>query len=318
MSLPLVDVVTPGLQTTVQDLGRWGHQAEGVPVAGAMDPSSHCLANLLVGNARSAASLEVTLAGPTLRFSDARRVAIAGAEFVVTLDGVVVPHGTAVAVQPGATLHFGERRSGARAYIAVEGGFDVAPVLGSRATHLPSGMGGVAGRALVRRDRLPLGSRGARLPGRGASAPGTTIAHVPAGTDPVRVRVLPGPHLDRFADVALEALTGAPYRIRIDANRMGYRLSGPRLTHCAGADIIPEATPIGSLQVPASGQPVLLMADRQTSGGYAKIATVIAADIPVVAQAAPGDRLLFEICTRAVALRALIERERWLMAAEPA
>ncbi len=309
-------VLAPGLQTTVQDLGRWGHQAIGVPVAGPMDPYAHRLANALVGNPRSAATLEAALVGPRVQFDDTRLVAVTGARFDVTLDGAAVPLNQPVEARPGAILAFGARQRGARSYVAVEGGIDVPLVLGSRATHVPTAMGGFDGRALARGDLLPLGplrrsgvARG-RREADGDERP-TTIA-------PIQVRVLPGPQDDRFTADALDRLASEPYRVGVDSNRMGFRLEGPRLEHRGSADIISDATPIGSIQVPGSGQPLLLMADRQTTGGYAKLATVITADIGVAGQAAPGDRIRFVVCSRADAVAALVARERPLVAIEVA
>jgi len=295
-----VRVNKAGLLTTVQDGGRWGYQAMGVPVAGPMDPYSHRLANALVGNDESAATLEVTLVGPELEFQDERSVAVVGAEFENIANAVVQ-------VKAGERLSFGPRVRGARAYVAISGGIETPVILGSRATHLPSGMG----RALKAGDDLPLGSgqrpaeagRYERRHERRDERP-----EIPNGR--ATVRVLRGPQADRFAAGALEALQSAPYRIGTDSNRMGYRLSGPRLEHAAGADIISDATPLGSLQVPGSGQPILLMADRQTTGGYAKIATVIAADIRLAGQLAPGDEIRFALCTPAEALAALKAQEQ--------
>lgn len=304
-------VLAPGLQTTVQDLGRWGHQAIGVPVAGAMDPYAHRLANALVGNRRDAATLEITLVGPRLRFDDDRAVAVAGGRFTVTLDGHPVPQERAVSAAAGAVLAFGERRLGARAYVAVSGGIDLPFVLGSRSTHVPTRMGGLHGRGLRQEDVLPLGPWGLRS----ARAPRVESSSAAADV-PLRVRVVPGPQEDRFMNDALEQLVSAPYRVGVDSNRMGYRLEGPVLRHRAGADVISDATPLGTIQVPGSGQPVLLMADRQTTGGYAKLATVITADIGVAAQAAPGDLLQFVLCSQAEALAALIARERPLLGVE--
>jgi antagonist of KipI len=307
-----IHVLRPGLQTTVQDLGRWGFQAQGVPVAGPMDPFSHRLANALVGNARTAATLEVALVGPEIEFDDERVVAVTGAEFAVTFDTGVVPHAQAFVVPSGARLHFGMRRRGARAYLAVDGGFDAPILFGSRSTHVSSRMGGWAGRAMVRGDRLPLGPPSGRRP----RLPRQNVQlHDVLASSPV-LRVLPGPERDRFDDDALEALQSGPYAIDGESDRMGFRLSGPRLHHTRGADIISDATPLGSLQVPGSGQPILLMADRQTTGGYPKVATVITADIGIAGQAAPGDDLLFKICTPANALSALIANERRLLAVE--
>jgi antagonist of KipI len=306
-----VVVIKPGMLTTVQDAGRWGFQARGVPVAGPMDPVSHRLANALVGNARDAALLEVTLLGPELEFEDERLVAVTGADFELMLDGRPAPSHAPFTVSAGSHLRFGARRLGARAYLAVSGGITVPMVLGSRATHLVSAMGGIAGRALIAGDRLPLGVR-----------PRFSLAVLPlpareSRSDPnATLRVLPGPQADYFAPDALDLLQSAPYVVRSNSDRMGFRLEGPRLTHARGADIISDATPLGVLQVPASGQPILLMADRQTTGGYPKIATVIAADMTVAGQLAPADTIAFVVCTPHDALTALIAQERALMALE--
>jgi antagonist of KipI len=303
-------ILQAGLLTTVQDTGRWGHQAIGVSVSGPMDPHAHRLANALVGNPRNAATLEVTLAGPAVRFDDSRVVAVAGAVFDLFVDDLPVPHDRPVAVAAGAVLRFGARHQGARAYLAVSGGVDVPLVLGSRATHLPTGTGGWQGRALRRDDHLPLG---AALPGRRRAV---SDAPVKSDVAPSAVRVMPGPDAGRFAPDALAALVSAPYHVSGDSDRMGFRLEGPVLRHRATADILSDATPFGTIQVPASGQPVLLMADRQTTGGYARLAIVISADLGVAGQAAPGDVLRFELCDRADALRALVRRERPLLALE--
>jgi antagonist of KipI len=296
----IVRVSGAGLLTTVQDAGRWGYQARGVPVAGPMDRVSYRLANALVGNAATAAALEVTLIGPRLEFVDERRVSVTGAEFEN------VPAAVEFAVSPARPLIFGHRVRGARAYVAIAGGIDVPRVLGSRATHLPSAMGGFQGRALRAGDELPLGPPGDR-PAAVVSAFRRTDA---------TLRVLPGPQADRFAQEALAVLQSAPYRVGTDSNRVGYRLSGPRLQHVKGADILSDATPIGSIQVPASGQPILLMADCQTTGGYAKIATVISADIPVAGQLAPGDELRFAVCSLSEAMDGLRTQQRLLRALE--
>jgi antagonist of KipI len=303
----IVRVRKSGLLTTVQDRGRWGYQAMGVPVAGPMDMYSHRLANAMVGNAADAATLEVTLAGPELEFEDERDVAVTGAEFEQVSRQVFRVHA-------GKRVTFGARVRGARAYVAISGGIETPIVLGSRSTHLPSAMGGVDGRALKTGDELRLGARSATT-AFVASAFRRTLTPTLTSETPAIVRVLPGPQRDRFTANALDALQSSPYRIGTDSNRMGYRLTGPRLEHTRGADIISDATPIGSLQVPASGQPILLMADRQTTGGYAKIATVISADIGVAGQLLPGDEIRFAVCTRAEALTALIAQEQTLMAA---
>jgi biotin-dependent carboxylase-like uncharacterized protein len=313
-------VIKPGMLTTVQDLGRWGFQARGVPVAGPMDPVSHRVANALVGNPRDAALLELTLLGPELAFEDERIVAVAGADFELTLDGRAMPMHEGFTVAPGSRLRVGARRAGARAYLAVAGGIAVMPALGSRATHLISAMGGVDGRALVAGDRLPLGeSSRARLKASAAPAHARhAVLQGLRGSAPGTLRVLAGPQVDYFAAGALDVLQSAAYLVAHNSDRMGFRLDGPRLTHARGADIISDATPLGVLQVPASGQPILLMADRQTTGGYPKIATVIAADLAIAGQLAPADTIRFAVCTPAEAVKALIAQERVLMALEAA
>jgi antagonist of KipI len=305
-----VRVLRPGLLTTVQDCGRWGLQARGVPPAGPMDPWAHRLANALVGNGGTAATLEITLMGPELEFEDERFVAVAGAQFAIDVDGQGQTPNNAFLVPAGARLHVGQRRAGARGYLAVSGGIAVPGVLGSRSTHLVSRMGGMAGRPLAAGDSLPLGERGNPRPGQAGE-----VALPPSGR-PARIRVLPGPHSDRFVPGAMDALQSSAYTVARESDRMGFRLTGPRITHSNGADIISDATPVGVLQVPASGQPVLLMADRQTTGGYPNLATVISADIGLAGQLAPGDTIQFEACTLQEALTALIKQERALMAVE--
>lgn len=303
-------VIRPGMLTTVQDLGRWGHQDTGVPVAGPMDWFAHRAANRVVGNPDGCATLEITLMGPELEAPAAVTCAISGARFDVAVNGQAVPHDAPFEVPAGARLRFGERRAGARAYLAVAGGFAAGEVFGSRATSVISRMGPFGGRALKSGDRLPVGA--ARwTPGDAAIAP------LPLPDGGARVRAILGPHDWMFTAPAIDALFDAHYRVTPQSNRMGYRLEGPVLAHVDRADILSDATPIGSLQVPASGQPILLMADRQTTGGYPKIATVITADLPLVGQLAPGDWIAFAPCSRADAVAALKAREAQL-AGEPA
>jgi antagonist of KipI len=246
--VPGINVLKAGLQTTVQDLGRWGFQALGVPVAGAMDWQSHRLANALVGNTQHAATLEVLLTGPELEFAeldDARVVAVAGADFDLTVDGSPVRMHAPFAVAKGSRVLFGARRRGARAYLAVSGGIAVPEVFGSRATHIGSRMGGLDGRALVAGDRLPLG-RPVRLTPDATHARGVRLQ--PDWSPGCTLRILPGPQQDKFADDALNMLQSAPYTVQRESDRMGFRLAGPRLLHARGADIISAATPLGALR----------------------------------------------------------------------
>jgi antagonist of KipI len=303
-----VVVLKPGMLTTVQDRGRWGLQGSGVPVAGPMDSLSHRIANRLCGNDDSRATLEVTVIGPDLQFEEEAVVAIAGAKFQPRLDGAAVDTRGPIEVKAGARLSLGTRARGARAYIAVAGGFDVEPVLGSRSTSLIARMGPFGGRALTAGDRLPLAADRPRRVDeiRNGLRVGPQI-ELPEGG--ARLRVMWGPQDHLFTDAARDALRSGRYIVTPQSNRMGYRLEGPTLAHRGSADILSDATPLGTLQVPGSGLPILLMADRQTAGGYPKIATVITADMPVAGQLAPGDWITFEPCDRSDAAAALRAQE---------
>lgn len=303
-----VEVIRPGLLTTVQDLGRWGWQAWGVSVSGPMDSRAHRAANSLVGNSAEAATLEVTLLGPELQFDDPRAVAVCGADFVLTVDHQLAAAAGPFRVPRGGRLRFGAHARGARAYLAVEGGIAVEPVFGSRATHLPSRMGGFLGRALASGDRLPLGPPLVRRGPLKASPP----LDLPTGR--AVLRVLPSPHQNRFERAALSILVSTSYTVRHESNRMGYRLEGPHVQALSRGDQLSEPSPPGSLQVPPDGEPILLMADCQTMGGYPVLATVISADLGLAGQLGPGDAVSFTLCSRQEAIAALISQERSLMA----
>ncbi len=304
-----ITILRPGLLTTIQDRGRWGHQSSGVPVGGALDIVSHRLANALAGNDPDAATIEVTFAGLELRFDSDATFVVTGADLGATHDAVPVPLARPVRARRGSVLHAGQRRKGSRAYVAIDGGIAVAPVLGSRATHALTGIGGLDGRPLAAGDRVPVGAR--RPPARRAAVDlSTTSAH-----GGVRVRVLPGPQDDFFPAEAFECLVRSRFHVATQSDRMGYRLAGPRVVRLPDREMISDATFAGAIQVPASGEPILLMADRQTTGGYPQMATVISADLPLAAQLAPGDWIEFQICSRAEALAALIAQEGKLLAA---
>ena len=330
-----ITVLRPGLFTTIQDTGRWGYQDRGVPVAGPMDVVSHRVANALVGNSRDAGTLEATVIGPELRFEQATVVAVTGADLSASIDDATLPLNTPRSCAAGAVLRFGERRAGARGYIACDGGVAVPPVLGSRSTHVLSGLGGVDGRALAAGDRVPLGAardlvdETRRGPFRSAERDlADEIRRGPyrsAERAGARLRVMRGPQDGCFDDAAFEILQRARFTISPQSDRMGYRLIGAPIVRSAGAlgpagtgplepavEMISDATFVGGLQVPGSGDPILLMADRQTTGGYPQIATVITADLPVAGQLAPGDWVEFELCTRQEAIAALIAQENRL------
>ncbi|MCL6522252.1 MAG: 5-oxoprolinase subunit PxpB [Firmicutes bacterium] len=291
-----VEVVRPGFLTSVQDLGRPAWRGYGFVEAGALDRAALMAANALVGNEPGAAGLEMTVAGPVLRFLRPLAIALAGADLGAELDGLRLEPGRAVQVRPGQLLRFRGRRRGARAYLALEGGIDLPAPGGSRSTDLVAGVGGLGGRPLGAGDRLRTGGAGSRRP----LAPEEVARLLPPLPEPGRplaVRVTLGPDDDLFAPGALEALAGLAWRLSPASNRTGMRLEGGRL------DFLPEAQgalagrslsePVaaGAVQVPPGGEPILLLADRPTIGGYARIATAIEADLDRLAQLAPGDLL---------------------------
>jgi KipI family sensor histidine kinase inhibitor len=305
-----MSIIDPGMLTTVQDAGRWGHQSTGVPVCGAMDWIAYRTANALVGNAPGAATLEATMAGPKLRFEQRTTFAVAGADLGATLDGVRVPHCAAVSCPAGGVLRFGNRVFGARAYLAADGGIEVPRVLASRSTHVLSRMGGWHGRQLMQGDRLALGGPGP-APGRRRPTPEAT-EYVRGGG--ARVRVMPGPQSEYFPADALDALERTRFTISPQSNRMGYRLQGGQIPRLVEQELISDAAFTGAIQVPSSGEPILLMADRQTTGGYPQLAVVITADVPLVAQLSPGDWIEFRVCSRSEAISALVAQEARLLA----
>ena len=304
----MIRVLEPGLMTTVQDRGRWGHQDLGVPVAGPMDECSHRLANRLVGNSFELATLEVTLVGPSLEFLAETTCVVVGARFELWLDGVQVQTGRAFRVPRGGGLRFGRRHAGARAYLAVAGGIDVPPVLGSRSTDLASRLGGLGGRPLRAGDRLVVGPSTGRPPFRGLV---DLPFRLPVGG--ARVRVMSGPDRERMTSEALALFPQVRFTIEPESNRMGYRLGGGVLALADTEPLLSGPTPVGTVQVPPSGLPIVLMVDRQTTGGYVRIATVISADLPVAGQLGPGDWLAFELCERREAIAALVGLEQRLM-----
>jgi antagonist of KipI len=292
-----MSILRPGMFTTVQDLGRWGFQSRGVPVSGAMDRYSHRLANRLVGNADTAATLEVTLIGPQIVFEGDTTCAVTGATFGVTLNNQPIEPNQPIKAAAGSVLRFGERRRGARSYIAVSGGVDVPEVLGSRSTHVLTGMGGLEGRALRAGDRLQILERTTISPQRSTLTP---IEILQGGA---RVRVIPG------EPTFFAQLESQRFRVSARSDRMGYRLDGGAARQSPSGELVSRAMASGVFQIPPGGQPILLMADHATTGGYAIGATVITADLPLAAQLAPGDWIEVEACSLAVADQRLREQE---------
>lgn len=283
-------VVDPGTLATLQDLGRTGYQRFGVTPAGAMDECSLRIANLLVGNDPGEAAVEFTLSGGTWQVeADVCRLAVAGGEFPVTIDGRHAAAYCTHTLKRGQRLVIGRAAAGARGYIAVAGGFDVSPVLGSRSTHVRSGLGGLDGGPLKAGDSLPLRAAD------GFDGPDVWLtADLWPGLHET-VRVVLGPQEDLFTDAGIETFLTYPYRVLPQSDRMGYRLDGPPIAHAGDYNIVSDGIARGSVQVVGNGQPIILLSDRQTTGGYAKIATVISADLPVLAQRRPGDTIRFEV-----------------------
>jgi biotin-dependent carboxylase-like uncharacterized protein len=303
-------VVEPGLLTTVQDLGRTGYQRLGIPPSGPLDRVAFVVANRLVGNPDTAAGLELTLRGPRLEVRRAALVAVTGADMGFTVNGQPAPAWTAVPVRPGDVMAFRMVTAGCRAYLAVAGGIDVPPALGSRATYLRGRLGGLEGRPLQKGDGLAIGAGASppdRLQGRSVAP-----ARRPAYPAEVECRVILGPQADRFTDEGVAAFLAGPYEVTPQADRMGYRLSGPPIAHARGHDIVSDGIPLGGIQVPGERQPIVLLVDRQTTGGYTKIATVIGVDIARIGQTRPGHRVRFRRVTVAEAHAARREEATWL------
>ena len=304
-----IEVIEGGIFTTVQDLGRYGYQQYGVPVSGALDPFALRVANLLVDNQEGAAGLEVTLVGARLRFLADIIVAVTGGDTGPHLDHRPVPMWQAIAVPKGSVLSFDQVRDGIRAYLAVAGGIDIPPVLGSRSTYTRSRLGGVEGRTLVLGDVLPIpqkvpvaSTEGRRLPPEHTH----TYEHGHA------LRVVLGPQQDAFTAEGILTFLSSTYTVTPQFDRMGTRLQGPHIQHKGGADIVSDGIPLGAVQVTGDGMPIVLLADRGTTGGYTKIATVITVDIPRIAQASPGDTVAFRSVSVEEAHQALRDQEEVL------
>jgi antagonist of KipI len=317
-----VSVLKSGMLTTLQDSGRHGFQHFGVPASGAMDLFSHRIANILAGNGADEATLEITLRGPRLRFEHDALIALCGADLCPTIDGTSAPEGKAVRVRAGAILDFGTSVAGCRAYVAIHGGFDVPVVMGSRSTYDTAGIGGFCGRALRQGDTIPVGNA-TSLPypalarelahsKRTFAAPKWAVnQHIEKlGRSPQIVRLLAGRHWDAFPGAAREALVSGEYRLAADSNRMACRLEGPLIAAGTPLEVLSEAVTFGTIQIPPSGLPIVLMADRQTVGGYPKIAEVAGVDLHLLAQLRPGDRLRFELVSLAQAQALWLKREQ--------
>jgi antagonist of KipI len=285
-------VLAPGFLTTVQDLGRFGYAHFGISASGAADPLALRAGNLLVGNDENAATLEITLTGGEFVFDGAAVISITGSDFAAS-----VPMWQPVEIRPGEIVRFGPSRQGARCYLSVRGGLDVPLVMGSASVHVTTGVGG---RPLRRGDMLPVGDRAVRRPRKPALG-------APSHTGIACLRTTAGPQARWFGD----ELYAAGYRVREESNRMGIRLQGPALPS-PGGHMITEGVPLGAVQAPPDGQPIILFVEHQTTGGYPKPANVISADFWRLGQLRPRDEVRFERITMEGALALLRDQEEWL------
>jgi biotin-dependent carboxylase-like uncharacterized protein len=283
----VIRILDAGPQTTVQDLGRTGQMRYGIPPSGPVDRFAFVLANRLVGNADSAAALECTLVGPRFAVTTAVAIAVTGADMPVTVNGQGTPGWTTIALKPGDVVKLGPARTGVRSYIGVAGGLDVPLVLGSRSTYLRGRVGGVEGRALGKGDELRV------FPSGPVRSRRVDQRAIPSYAGEPTIRAVLGPQDDRFTAEGLRALFGGRYEVLPQSDRMGSRLSGPRIVHARGHDIVSDGIALGSIQVPGDGQPIVLLVDRQSTGGYTKVATICSCDIWRVGQARPGQSLRF-------------------------
>lgn len=306
---PSLKILQPGAFTTVQDIGRFGQQRAGIPSSGALDAVSLRIANHLVGNDETQAALEILINGPTIEVAaDMVRVALAGDGVTLELLGdrtATIPPWRSVTLSRGQTFRISALKGWSCAYLAISGGIDIPSVLGSRSTYVRAGIGGFKGRTLQPGDHLPV--LNAPL---AAEEPDRILTKPPGDNLTGPIRVILGPQDDAFTTESIAAFLSEPYRVSPNADRMGFRLEGAKLNHKAGFDIASDGIAPGAIQVPGTGLPIILLADRQTTGGYPKIATVISADIPAVSRRRPGSDISFEAVDLETARSLRITQER--------
>lgn len=320
-----ITVISSGLLTTIQDLGRYGYQKHGVIVSGAMDSYSLRLGNLLVGNNEGEAGLEITLMGPTLEIDKHTLFAITGADLSPTIDGEPVPMWKPVYLHKKSILRFGPCKSGARAYLTAAGGFDIPEVMGSKSTYLRAEIGGYKGRQLQKEDLLQIKSpkkQSIKLMKHLNNIDterlfSTTSWHIRKkyinhSSKPIRIRVMRDRQFNEFTLESKDKLFNSPFKVTPKSDRMGYRLSGDNLRLERPLEMISEAVSFGTIQVPPDGHPIILLADRQTIGGYPKIAQVAAVDIPKIVQINPGEEIQFEEISLEEAENLYLKREKYI------
>ncbi|GEN53568.1 biotin-dependent carboxyltransferase family protein [Halobacillus faecis] len=319
----MISVLKSGLMTTIQDIGRYGYQKDGVIVSGAMDQQAHRIANLLVGNPADAATMEMTLMGPVLEFQEDAFIAICGGNLTPMIDGESVAMWKPLYIKEGSELRFGKPKKGFRCYLSIAGGFQVRKVMGSSSTYLRANMGGFEGRTLEKGDQLRFGHSDSQLryskeQMKTADKPisfkeaswfvGPEFTNYMKDNQPIRV--MAGREFKLFTEKSKEQFFNDPFQIDSKSDRMGYRLSGGTLKLENKKDIVSEAVTFGTIQVPPDGNPILLVADHQTTGGYPKIGQVASIDLPRVAQMRPGESIRFTPISHEEAQRLLLEKEK--------
>ncbi len=304
-----IKILEGGLLTSVQDYGRYGYQKYGVNVSGALDNRALTIGNILVGNERKAAALETTLFGLKIEFLDDCFIAVTGGDLSAKINGELLERYSAIEVKRGDILHFERCLSGARSYICFSRGLDIKEVMGSCSTSQMSSTGGLKGRKLISGDVISFRSKVEKT-----SLAGRRYLENYYNDDKNVLRVIKGPQYSYFSKNSLEIFFKSEYKFRSDSDRMGARFEGPVIEHVESADIISDGIALGAVQVPSSGRPIVMLADRQTTGGYPKIANVVSVDIPKVAQAKPGDVFSFKLVSyeeaRKLYLEHLLEMDR--------
>ncbi|MEW9501024.1 biotin-dependent carboxyltransferase family protein [Jeotgalibacillus marinus] len=317
----MIRVKEPGLLSTVQDEGRHGFQQFGVITSGVMDPFALRIANLLVGNDEKEAAIEVTLTGPTIEFEEDALIAICGADFSAVLDEEPLPLWRPVVVKKGSTLHMKFSKTGCRAIIAMGGGLDLPFIMNSKSTYVRAGIGGFDGRAFDKGDVIngkPLSKTSSQIvrsltkKTRKALTAKWSISSVYLAElyNRKTIRVIKGRQYDDFSAESQQDFWNEQYKLSSQSDRMGFRLNGPNLERIVSEDLLSEAVAFGTIQVPSDGQPIILLADRQTIGGYPKMGQVASVDLPALAQKKPGETMQFQEVSHQEAQRLLLKREQ--------
>jgi antagonist of KipI len=321
----MINVIKPGLLTTIQDLGRYGYQKYGVIVSGSMDPLAHKISNLLVGNDVNESTLEITLMGPVLEFKETTLISICGGDLSPTIDGKPVPLRRSLLIKAGSVLKFGGCTNGCRSYLAVAGGFSVKTVMNSKSTYVRAGIGGLNGRPLQAGDVLQAGT----IHKESANMIDYLIPYladhdfteidwsissefISSYQQKQAIRVIPGTEYELFSEESRGQFVNQPFKVSSQSDRMGYRLEGPSLHLEEEFNMISEAVVFGTIQVPSNGQPIILLADRQTTGGYPRMGYIASVDLPLIAQTKPGGEVTFTMISHEQAQELYIDRERQL------